>query len=97
MDGAAAGATAEGSLFLGELATVMDAEMVGIAGVWREGYRVVASDSQAAIRKCLNLASGAQRPGSWIDEEILKFADGGGGREGDTEICGRGEGREGDL
>jgi len=32
MNGAAAGSTAEGGIYLGELATVMDAEVLGIAG-----------------------------------------------------------------
>ena len=52
--------------------------MVRIAGAWKEGYRVVASDSQAAIKRCLNLVSGVQKGGSWIDEEILRLAGGGG-------------------
>lgn len=34
MEGLAAGATAEGGVFLGELATVMDGELIGIAGAW---------------------------------------------------------------
>jgi len=58
MKGAAAGASAEGGLFLGTYATVMDAEMVGIAGAWEEGYEIVAVDSQAAIRRCENLMGG---------------------------------------
>jgi len=40
MEGVTAGATAEGGIFLGELATVMDGEIVGIAGSWEEGYRL---------------------------------------------------------
>ena len=61
MEGHTAAATAENGIWLGALATVMDAEMLGIAGAWEEGYRVVASDSQAAVRRCMNLASGAER------------------------------------
>ena len=76
MEGAAAGASAEGSLFLGTLATVMDAEMVGIAGAWEEGYTTVATDSQAAIRRCVNITSGTQRAESWIDEKIIRAAEG---------------------
>jgi len=74
MEGRAAGASAERGLYLGEFATVMDAEMIGIAGAWEEAYRVVASDSQAAIRSCSNLTSGAQAGRSWIDERVLKAA-----------------------
>ena len=72
MGGQAVAATAEGSIFLGSLATVMDAELLGIAGAWEEGYTVVKSDSQAAIRRCQNLASGAQEARSWIDERVIK-------------------------
>jgi len=39
---------------------------LGIAGAWEESYNVVASDSQAAIRRCLNLTSGRQRAGSCV-------------------------------
>jgi len=74
MDGAAAGASAEGGLFLGDMATVMDAEMVGIAGAWEEGYKIVASDSQAATRRCINLTTGVQKGRSWIDEKVLRAA-----------------------
>jgi len=76
MEGVAAGATAEGGIFLGSFATVMDAEMVGIAGAgaWEEGYKTVASDSQAAIARCVNLAAGIQEPRSWIDEKAMKAA-----------------------
>jgi len=72
MEGAAAAATAEGGIWLGELATVMDAEVLGIAGAWEEGYQTVALDSQAAITRCMNLAAGVTRVGSWIDERIMK-------------------------
>jgi len=81
MDGVAAGATADGGEFLGELATVMDAEVLGIAGAWEEGYRVVASDSQAAIKRCVNLTSRAHKGRSWIDERAIKAAKGGSGWE----------------
>jgi len=36
MEGAAAAATAEAGIWLGEIATVMDAEVLGMAGVWEE-------------------------------------------------------------
>jgi len=70
MEGVAAAATAEGGIYLGEWATVM----LGIAGAWEGGYTTVASDSQAAIRRCLNLASGVQKGRSWIDERVLRAA-----------------------
>ena len=50
--------------------------MVGIAGAWREGYEVVAMDSEAAIGRCRNLISGTQSGRSWIDEEILELGGG---------------------
>ena len=58
--GRVAAATAEGSIYLGSLATVMDAELLVIAGAWEEGYAEVKSDSQAAVKRCRNLVSGAQ-------------------------------------
>ena len=58
MEGVAAGESAEGSFFLGTLATVMDAEMVGIAGAWEEGYDTVATDSRVAITRCVNITAG---------------------------------------
>jgi len=71
-EGVAAGATAESGLFLGDLPTVIDAEMVGIAGALEEGYSVVGSDSQVATGRCLNLACGAQVARPWIDEKAVK-------------------------
>ena len=72
MEGMTAAATAEGDIWLGTLATVTDAEVLGIAGAWEEGYRTVASGSQTAIARCMNLASGATRVGSWIDEKAVR-------------------------
>ena len=79
MEGVAAAATAESAIFLGTLATVMDAEVLGIAGAWEEGYTVVKSDSQAAIKRCQNLVSGMQEARSWIDERVVRAARGRGG------------------
>ena len=76
MGGVAAAATAENAIFLGTLATVMDAEVLGIAGAWEEGYTVVKSDSQAAIKRCRNLISGTQEVRSWIDERVVMAAEG---------------------
>jgi len=75
MGGVAAAATAEGAIFLGTLAAVTDAEVLGIAGAWEEGYKEVRSDSQAAIKRCRNLLSGAQEVRSWIDERVMRAAE----------------------
>ena len=75
MEGVAAAATAEKAIFLGTLATVMDAEVLGIAGAWEEGYTVVRSDSQAAIKRCKNQISAIQEPRSWIDERVVRAAE----------------------
>jgi len=72
MEGMTAAATAEGDIWLGTLATVTDAEVLGVAGAWEEGYRAVATDRQAAVARCMNLASGAARIRSWIDERAVK-------------------------
>ena len=74
MEGVAAGATAESGIFLGTFATVMDAEMIGIAGAWEEGYTTVASDSQAAIKRCVNITTGVQSEKSWIEERVVEAA-----------------------
>ena len=58
LEGVTGGATAEGGIYLGEYATVMDAEMLGIARAWEEGYNTIASDTQAAIRRCINVTTG---------------------------------------
>ncbi|RPB29655.1 hypothetical protein L211DRAFT_32240 [Terfezia boudieri ATCC MYA-4762] len=39
-----------------------------------ELYETVASDSQAALRRCTNLSSAAQPVRSWIDERVVKAA-----------------------
>jgi len=78
MNGAAGAVTAGKSIYLGSLATVTDTEVLGIAGEWEEGYTVVKSDSQAAIRRCANLTAGTQEPRSRVDERVVKAAAGGG-------------------
>jgi len=52
----------------------MDAEVLGIAGAWEEGYTTVKSDSQAAIRRCINLLTATHGARSWIDERVIKAA-----------------------
>jgi len=81
MSGVTAAVSAEHGIYLGDLATMMDAEILWIAVAWEEWYRTVASDSQAAIQKCLNLTSGTQGVRSWIGEKVLKAAKGGTTRE----------------
>ena len=44
--------------------------------MWEEGYTIVATDSQAAIRRCINITAGTQRAESWIDEKVIKAAEG---------------------
>jgi len=60
----------------------MDAEMIGIAGAWEEGYTAVASDSQAVIKRCVKLTTGIQRGESWIVERAIKAA----GERGKTKL-----------
>jgi len=74
MEGVAAGASAEGVYVLGSYGTVMDAEMIGIASAWEEGYTTLASDSQAAIKRCVNLTTRVHEGRSWIDEKVTKVA-----------------------
>ena len=59
---------------LGKLATVMDAEMVGIAMVWRH-HKTVAADSQGAIGRIIELQHTEAK--SWIEPEVIKAQDGG--------------------
>lgn len=68
IEGVTGVAPAEGGMYLGELAMVTNAELLGIAMAWEEGYNTVASDSQVAIQRCTNLSSGAQKGRSWVDE-----------------------------
>ena len=37
----------------------------------------MATDSQAAIKRCVSITTGAQRAESWIDEEVIRAAEGG--------------------
>ena len=53
-DGHTAAATTRDSRYLGTVATVMDAEMPGIAMGWARGKRVT-TDSQGAIGRILEL------------------------------------------
>jgi len=68
MDGRAAGATTTESLYLGEWATVADAEEMGVLLAW-DKCDVVGLDSQGVIRRISNLLHA--RPRSWIEEGLV--------------------------
>jgi len=67
--GRAAGANREEGLYLGEWATVADAEEVGVMLSW-EHSNVVALDSQGVIQRIENLRHKAPR--SWIEEKLTR-------------------------
>ncbi|KAF8417959.1 hypothetical protein EV426DRAFT_710166 [Tirmania nivea] len=56
----------EEGVYLGSLATVMDAEMLGVVRAWQAGRPVVALDSQGAIGRLRNLCF--EQPRTWIEE-----------------------------
>lgn len=68
-DGRAAGATRKKGLYLGEWATVTDAEEVGVLLGW-ENSNVVALDSQGVIQRIANLQYDKPRP--WIEELLVR-------------------------
>ena len=67
-DGHTAAATTKKGFYLGQVATVKDAEMLGVAMGW-EKPKKVATDSQAAIGRILRLR--LERPRSWIEEIVV--------------------------
>jgi len=69
MEGRAAGATRTAGIYLGEWATVADAEEAGVMLAW-ENCSVVALDSQGVIQRILNLRY--MPPRSWIEERLVK-------------------------
>jgi len=69
MDGRAAGATRTMGWYLGEWATVADAEEVGVLLAW-ESSAVVALDSQGVIQRIQNLRYA--QPRSWIEEGLVE-------------------------
>jgi len=69
MEERAAGATREKGLYLGEWATVADAEEAGVLLAWEE-HDVVALDSQGVIQRIANLRFTGPR--SWIEEKLLE-------------------------
>jgi len=67
-DGRATGATWQKGLYLGEWATVVDAEEVGVLLGW-ESSNIVALDSQGVIQRIVNLQY--RRPRSWTEELLV--------------------------
>ena len=70
VDGAAAAGTTEDAVYLGEQATVMDAEMLGVHLAMSKGFSKIALDSQGAISRIEPLYTQPAR--SWIELEIQK-------------------------
>ena len=68
VEGKAAGATRGGGWYLGEWATVADAEEIGVLLAW-ENSDVVALDSQSVIQRIGNLRY--TQPRSWIEEGLV--------------------------
>ena len=68
-EGHTAAATTKDSWYLGEMATVMDAEMLGIAMGWRRAKKT-ATDSQGAIGRIEAMRSDRQR--SWIEQLVVR-------------------------
>ena len=68
IDGIAAGATRTKGVYLGEWATVADAEEARVMKAW-ERCGVVALDSQGVIQRISNLKYA--NPRSWIEEELV--------------------------
>ncbi|KAF8415634.1 hypothetical protein EV426DRAFT_700346 [Tirmania nivea] len=64
--GGKAGERWEEGVYLGSLATVMDAEMLGVVRAWQAGRAVVALDSQGAIGRLRNLRF--EQPRSWVED-----------------------------
>ena len=61
-------ATISGSKILGRFATVMDAEMLGVAMAWRFS-EATTRGSQAAIGRMMNLESSLAR--LWVEEQLV--------------------------
>ena len=72
LEGAAAAATTEQATYLGEHATVMDAEMLGVHMAITAGHSYIALDSEGAINRLEQLYTEPAR--SWIELEIQKDA-----------------------
>ena len=69
MDGRAAAATRTKGEYLGMMATVADAEELGVLMAWEEND-IVALDSKGVIQRIQSLAH--QQPRSWIEERLVE-------------------------
>jgi len=69
MDGRAAAATRTRAKYLGTMATVADAEELGVSLAWEEND-VVVLDSKGVIQRIQGLAY--TQPRSWIEEKLVK-------------------------
>jgi len=69
IDGRAAAATRKKGMYLGTVATVADAEELGISMAWEE-HDVVALDSKGVILRIQALRD--QQPRSWIEERLVR-------------------------
>ena len=70
VEGAAAGGTTRRAEYLGQYATAMDAEMLGISLALESNYRTIALDSQAAITRTTQLYVEPAR--SWVELRVQK-------------------------
>ena len=68
--GAAAGGTTSTAEYLGQCATVMDAEMLGISLALESSHHKIALDSQAAITRTAQLYVEPARP--WVELRVQK-------------------------
>ena len=73
-EGHTAAATTRDIWYLGTMATVMDAEMLGIAMGWSK-QKKVATGSQGGIGRIMRMRD--DRPRSWIEELVIKMQRGG--------------------
>jgi len=69
IDGRAAAATRKRAEYLGNLATVADAEELGVSLAWEE-HDIVALDSMGVIQRIQKLQD--SRPRSWIEERLVR-------------------------
>jgi len=69
MEGRAAAATRTKGEYLGTMATVADAEELGVSIAWEEN-EVVALDSKGVIQRIQSLAH--RQPRSWIEERLVE-------------------------
>jgi len=69
MDDRAAAATREKATYLGMMATIADAETLGVSMAW-DDHDVVVLDSAAVIQRIQQLRD--QEPRSWIEERIVR-------------------------